>query len=186
MTILKQMYILQGYSGAGKDSLAKILSKKLNIPILVSTTTRPMREGEVNGREYHFTNSNDFLDNIKDFLQIREYRVYDNSIWYYGLNKKELEGKEFGLMIADRKGYEDICKELGEDKVTSIFIDVDLETLKNRLKIRNDNELEIKRRLNDDTNRFKGYKTDYTIINYDLKEASEKLENIIVKDIGNY
>lgn len=186
MNVLKQIYVLQGYSGAGKDSLIKVLSKNLNIPILISTTTRPMREEEVNAREYHFINKETFLGSIDDFLQIREYKVYDGSIWYYGLNRKELIDKEFALMIVDKMGYEDICKELGSDKVTSIFIEVSIDELNKRLKIRNDNELEIKRRLKDDIKRFKGYKPDYIVANYNLEVAANQLETIILKDMESY
>ena len=43
-----------GPSGAGKDTVANILSIALNIPLLCSFTTRPMRDGEVNGKEHFF------------------------------------------------------------------------------------------------------------------------------------
>lgn len=49
-----KLITITGPSGAGKDTVAKILSKMTGIPVLVSYTTRPMREGEVNGREHWF------------------------------------------------------------------------------------------------------------------------------------
>ena len=47
-------------SGSGKDTIANIVSKELNIPILVSHSSRKQRENEVNGKEYYFV-ENDFF-----------------------------------------------------------------------------------------------------------------------------
>lgn len=43
-----------GPSGSGKTSLAEYLKDKLNIPVIVSYTTRPMRDNEINGKDHHF------------------------------------------------------------------------------------------------------------------------------------
>lgn len=46
-----------GPSGAGKDTVARLLSDETGIPVLISYTTRPMRDDEVNGREHWFVDS---------------------------------------------------------------------------------------------------------------------------------
>lgn len=51
---MMKLITITGPSGAGKDTAARILSELTGIPVLVSYTTRPMREGEVNGREHIF------------------------------------------------------------------------------------------------------------------------------------
>lgn len=43
-----------GPSGAGKDTVANMLSAILGYDVICSYTTRPMREGEVDGKEHHF------------------------------------------------------------------------------------------------------------------------------------
>ena len=51
MNTLKKIFAIQGFTSSGKDSITSRVSKELNIPILVSHTTRPPRTGEING--YH-------------------------------------------------------------------------------------------------------------------------------------
>lgn len=50
----KVLFCILGKSGSGKDTLTKLVSKKLDLPLLVSHTTREMRTGEKDGVEYHF------------------------------------------------------------------------------------------------------------------------------------
>ena len=52
---MKQNIIaIVGQAGSGKDTVAQLMRMTLHVPILCSYTTRPMREGEVNGREHIF------------------------------------------------------------------------------------------------------------------------------------
>lgn len=48
---------IAGASGSGKTTLSKYLQRKYGIPAIVSTTTRPKREGEVEGEDYFFVSS---------------------------------------------------------------------------------------------------------------------------------
>ena len=54
------LIILMGKSGAGKDTIQNEIIDRYNFNRFVSTTTRPMRKGEVNGREYHFVSVEEF------------------------------------------------------------------------------------------------------------------------------
>lgn len=49
-----RLIAITGPSGAGKDTVARMMSEMTDWPVLCSYTTRPMREGEVNGREHYF------------------------------------------------------------------------------------------------------------------------------------
>ena len=68
---IKHIYCIQGFTSSGKDSITNRVSKELNIPILVSHTTRPPREGEENGKTYHFVDDKFFDEN--EFLEQKEY-----------------------------------------------------------------------------------------------------------------
>ena len=76
------MIILVGPSGSGKTSIGKVLEEQ-SIPRLVTTTTRPAREGETEGVDYYFR---DFSkEDMKEFI---EQTVYNNN--RYGLTKAEV------------------------------------------------------------------------------------------------
>ena len=89
------LVILCGKSSCGKDTLEKMLEQSGFEPI-VSTTTRPMREGEVEGREYYFVSREQFLAKL-DAGQMLEYRSYNTTVggvpdtWYYGNEYRELD-----------------------------------------------------------------------------------------------
>ena len=74
------IYCILGMTGTGKTTLAREVSKKLKIPIIISYTSRPIREGEQQDVDYHYVDNKYFDDNKDDFIEMREYEVYDGSI----------------------------------------------------------------------------------------------------------
>ena len=181
MDTLKKIFAIQGFTSSGKDSITSRVSKELNIPILVSHTTRPPRTGEINGVSYHFVDDNFFNEN--EFLEQRLYNT-EYGIWKYGLHISELENKPYSLFIVDRQGYEELQNQLGEDKLVSIFIEVSEEELKRRNELRGDCKKEFERRLEDDKKRFYGYLSDYVVYNNDLENAIEKVKEIIIDEMS--
>ena len=182
MEEIKKIFCIQGISGAGKDTLVRMISKKMNIETLVSHTTRPMREHEVDGETYYFVKDTFFKNEADNFLELRTYNVWDGSTWYYGLHKIEVLNKPYSLFIVDRHGYEELKEKLG-DKLVSIMIDADKEELVRRLEARGDNKAEINRRIEDDIKRFEGFKPDYVINNSNLRGAAKRLEDIILREV---
>ena len=182
MNNLKKIFAIQGFTSSGKDSITSRVSKELNIPILISHTTRPPRVGEKDGVTYHFVDETFFNEN--KFLEQRLYNT-EYGIWKYGLHYSEIEDKPYSLFIVDRQGYEELQKQLGEDKLVSIFIDVSEETLRERHKLRGDCPKEFERRLNTDKIQFKNYLADYIVYNNNLDIATEKICDIIRYEIGS-
>ena len=181
LNTLKKIFAIQGFTSSGKDTIAKRLSKELNIPILVSHTTRPPRDGEVNGISYHFVDDDFFNEN--EFLEQRLYNT-EYGVWKYGLHYSEIENKPYSLFIIDRQGYEELQEKLGEDKLVSIFIEVSENDLKERHRLRGDCEKEFSRRLEDDKKRFSGYLADYVIYNDKLENAISKAKFIIIDEMS--
>ena len=182
---MKKIFCIQGMSGAGKDTLVNLISKRLNLPTLVSHTTRPIRKGEIEGETYYFVSDVFFKNQYDNFLELREYKVWNGDIWYYGLHEKEILDKPYSLFIVDRQGYEELEKKLG-NKLVSIMINVNKNELLRRLNKRGDNQEEILRRLEDDIIRFEGFKPHYKINNTNLDYALAELEYIIKKEMRNF
>lgn len=183
MTETKKIFAIQGFTSSGKDSITSRVSKELNLPILVSYTSRPPRQGEVNGVSYHFVD-NDLFDNESDsFLEQRLYNT-EYGVWKYGLHEDELKDKPYSLFIVDRQGFEELQEKIGEDKLISIFIEVSEESLRQRHQLRGDCPKEFERRFEDDKKRFKGYISDYVIYNDILEDAINKVKKIIVEEMA--
>ncbi len=188
------LVILSGVAGAGKDTIKRELIKRMeNVESLPSFTSRPMREGDVEGGTYHFVSRKEFEEMIerKEFY---EYDVHHNN--YYGTSRKLLNDKiKSGKIIVkdiDVNGTEHLKELLGKDtKIVTIFLRVPKEELKRRLESRIDkpSPAEIVLRLNRfdyEESRINLY--DYVLKNDDLEktvqiiitilENEKKLENI--------
>lgn len=137
------LVILSGVSGAGKDTIKKELIKKMeNVESLPSITSRPMRDGEIEGKIYHFVSKQEFEEKIKN-NELYEYDVHHNN--YYGTSKKILNEKlKSGKIIVkdiDVNGTENLKKLFKNDtRVVTIFLRVPKEELKRRLEERDNNQ----------------------------------------------
>lgn len=145
------IYALIGKTGVGKTTISKEVSKLLDIPIIVTYTTRPKREGEEDKIDYNFVDNSYFEEHKKDFIDIREYTVANGETWLYGIKKSDIKKHKRYLIVVDTEGYKNLSKYY---KVTPIIIDANDSVIIDRLKERGDNELEITRRLKDDNDKM--------------------------------
>ncbi|MBU1989298.1 guanylate kinase [bacterium] len=175
--------VLSGPSGAGKSSLIKEVSADIgDFYFSISTTTRPMREGEIEGVHYHFVSEEEFKKEIENdnFL---EYAVVHGN--YYGTSLKPVrdalhQGK-LVIFDIDVQGNTAVKNRLG-DITTSVFITTpSLSELKKRLKSRaTDSQEIIDKRMKmavREVQRISEY--DYLIINDKLDEAAKRLKLIV-------
>ncbi|MGL5649543.1 MAG: hypothetical protein ACRDDY_17035 [Clostridium sp.] len=183
MKIKEKTFCVMGFTNAGKDSLCKRISEEMNIPILVSHTTRPPRsQQEIDEKAYYFVDETFFEDESK-FIETRKYNTVFG-VWKYGLTHEEYIKNPISLFIVDRQGYEELSQVVGETNIVSIFIAVDDATLRERQVQRGDDINEFERRLKDDKLRFKGFMHDYSVSNYNINEAVEKIKSIIEEELG--
>lgn len=174
--------ILSGPSGAGKSSLInKIIDHIGPSYFSISTTTRPMRAGEVNGTHYHFVSEEEFKREIENEMFLEYAFVHGN---YYGTSlvpvKKALKEGKLVIFDIDVQGHDAVKNRLG-DITTSVFTTTPtLHELKRRLHNRStDSEEVINRRIDmakREVQRIGEY--DYLVVNDNLDEASEILISI--------
>lgn len=167
-----KIIIIVGKAGSGKDSLARLLSERLDYKLIVMNTSRPKRPHEIEGKDYYFKTKEDFVLDIEK-NNIVHYKTYDTlldgnkDIWFYGLNKTEIEENKSAVVVLTLD-YLDKMKEIYGDRVLSFYISTNDNIREIRAKERSGFEkTEWDRRLLDDTKVFKSAsdKVNYTIYN---------------------
>lgn len=152
--------IIVGKGGSGKDHLRKIM-EGLGFNYCRSYTTRPIREGEENGKDYFFIDEKD-IPKEKDLYE----SVYFNG-WFYGTPKKEFN--KSNLFIMTPKGISSLKEEHRKSSIV-ILIDADEESRRSRLLERRDAD-DVERRIKADEEDFKDFfDFDLTINNSNSKE----------------
>ena len=170
-----KLFIISGSAATGKDTLLKELSNEETLKGLLSTTTRPIRATEKQGREYNFVTKEEF--NEKYFIQKRIYKVANGDVWYYGLSYEEICKcyENFGnyAVIVDVQGMrtikEYINKEFKNDiEVITIMLKASYYTRINRYlnrdNVTDDMVKEAIRRLNADMDEIEPYINEYDIV----------------------
>ncbi len=178
-----QLFIISAPSGAGKTSLVKALIDCVeNLTVSTSHTTRAMRPGEVNGVDYHFVESSEFLKMVERKAFLEHAEVFDN---FYGTAQESIEtqlhqGLDVILEI-DWQGAAQVRKRI-PDAISIFILPPSREALHERLQGRGqDNEEIIERRMRDAVSESSHYsESDYLIINDDFTAALDELSQLIV------
>ncbi len=115
--------VLSGPSGAGKSSLiSKIINQIGTTYFSISTTTRAMRAGEINGVHYHFVTVEEFKKEIEEEMFLEYAVVHGN---YYGTSlgpvKKALKEGKLVIFDIDVQGHDAVMHRLS-DITTSVFV----------------------------------------------------------------
>lgn len=146
------MLLLCGKSCAGKDTIQKELVR-MGMKSIVLYTTRPPRENEKDGVEYHFITKEDFLEKEKQgfFAETVYYDVATGDRWFYGIAVKDLSDDK--AIIVNPHGLKQLRK-IESLNTIAFYITAGEETIWNRLRERGDNAAEARRRLNADDKDF--------------------------------
>lgn len=174
--------IISGPSGSGKDTiLRKIFEKMPEIKFSISTITRNMRPGEVEGEKYNFISREEFEDRLSRNMFL-EHNVFVGN--YYGTPREPVDevltnGGEI-IIEVDVNGAANIRKNL-KDTVSIFIMPPSFEVLKSRLSGRGtDSDEMVNKRMNEalaEIARAKEY--DYIVVNDNLDEAVNDVINII-------
>ena len=169
-----KLIALIGKSGAGKDTVLKeLLKQKPDFNEVISCTTRPPREGEVDGINYYFITKEQFFDKMKN-NEMLEYCSFNN--WYYGTPISSLKKDKVNIGVFNPAGI----RELHYNK--EINLEIFYITARDKIRLlrqlnreENPNVNEIIRRYDTDTQDFLWIEDDFNpcIIVNDYDETPE-------------
>ncbi|MEL6839464.1 MAG: guanylate kinase [Pseudomonadota bacterium] len=178
------LIILSSPSGAGKSTLARRLRTwDDSLRFSVSATSRPAREGEVDGQDYFFVSVAEFQKQVADGQMLEHAQVFGN---YYGSPKAPVQTAiDSGcdvLFDIDWQGAQQISNSALQEHVLSIFIlPPSITELHRRLVSRGkDAQDVIEKRMQkswDEISHWDGY--DYVLVNDDLDQTEARLKTII-------
>lgn len=125
-----KIFCLMGKSSCGKDTIFIRLKEyfKIQLKPIIPYTTRPMRNGEEQGREYHFI-SNEQLEEYRTQGKIIEERVYETvkGLWHYAtIDDGQIDLKHNNyIMITTLQAYNSLVNYLGRESVMPLYIEVE-------------------------------------------------------------
>ena len=179
---------LIGKSGSGKSTIEQKLCSDLKINHVISHTTRPPRNEELEGLDYFFCTDDYFEEERENFIEQRLYKIINKDgtkgIWRYGLHRNSIK-EGLNVVVVDSNGYKALRKYFGRNNVLPFFIHCSDTTRLNRLIGRGDmnNPLEVTRRLEADEKDFKEFIEShnyYKICNeYGIDLAVQEIEGIL-------
>lgn len=188
-----KLFVLVGKSACGKSTILHEVLSKLDIPVLISQTTRPPRNGEIDGKEYKFVDMHTFDSDYKneDVLEYDCYRIDSiKQTWIYYSKKSDLLLPNTSqITILSPTGLAQLMsnKEL-KNNIVSIYIDSPDKLRQKRYLTRAISPDNMNDRFSRDEKNFQHLFTDYIIINNEntsIHEASNQLIDIIEKELRN-
>lgn len=123
------IYCLMGKSASGKDTIYSRLleDEKLSLSRIIPYTTRPIRSGESEGTEYHFTDKAglDRLEAAGKVIECRCYHTFYGDWYYFTVDDGIFVEDSDYLIIGTLESYKKIRDYYGQDKVVPLYIELD-------------------------------------------------------------
>ncbi|MBM3594817.1 MAG: guanylate kinase [Alphaproteobacteria bacterium] len=180
------MFVLSSPSGAGKTTISRmLLERDAQIRMSVSVTTRPMRPGEVDGRDYHFVDQPTYDQMVEDGAFLEYAIVFGNS---YGTPKAEIvaglsAGNDF-LFDVDWQGGQQLHQKMDADVVRVFLLPPSLAELRRRLTSRGTDSAEVidarMARAQSEISHWDGY--DYVLVNDDVEACYARVVQILAAE----
>lgn len=176
------LFVIAGPSGAGKSSLVRgLVARVPGVEVSVSHTTRPARDGERDGREYHFVDEAAFRRLADEGRMLETARVFGN---WYGTSRDWVDARRRRgadvLLEIDWQGAAQV-REKDPEAITIQILPPSVEALERRLRERGqDDEASIAGRLASAGREMSRYPDfDYLVVNERFEDALGELEAIV-------
>ncbi|RZN07571.1 guanylate kinase [Bradyrhizobium genosp. SA-3] len=177
------MFVLSSPSGAGKTTLSRLLIERMpGLKMSVSATTRAMRPGEVNGKDYSFVDKPTFEAMVKAGELLEWATVFDNS---YGTPRGPVEaalsaGQDV-LFDIDWQGTQQLREKARADVVSVFILPPSAADLEKRLHSRaQDSDAVIRKRMSRASHEMSHWaEYDYIVINHDVDQAFAEVQSIL-------
>ena len=125
---MSKIFYIMGKSASGKDTIFKKQKEQMpELKTIVIYTTRPIREGETEGVEYHFVDDLKCKE-LEEEGKIIELRAYDtvHGIWkYFTVDDGQFDADENYIAIGTLESYRDMRNYLGAEKLVPVYIEVE-------------------------------------------------------------
>ncbi len=182
-----RLFVISGPSGVGKGTLIAAARDRVpGLELATSATTRPMRPGEVDGREYHFLTPEAFEQRVGEgaFLEHVEFAGYRYGTLRSEVDRRLANGSSVILEI-DVPGAREVARQL-PDAVLVFIAPPDVRDLERRLTARGTNSPEdIANRLRiarDELDARQDFA--HVIVNDDVERAAAELTDLILGDLA--
>ncbi|OYY75822.1 MAG: guanylate kinase [Sphingomonas sp. 28-62-20] len=180
------LFVLSSPSGAGKSTIArKLLENEPDLAMSVSATTRPIRPGEVDGKDYHFVS----LEKFRDMVAANEFLEWAHVFGHrYGTPKAQvnamLAASKDVLFDIDWQGAQQLFQIAGGDVVRVFILPPSMEELNDRLIRRATDAPEViaarMQRANAEVSHWDGY--DYVLVNDDVDRCFDDVKTILAAE----
>ena len=125
---MSKIFYLMGKSASGKDTIYKKVKERMpELKTIVIYTTRPIREGEKNGREYYFVDDK----KLKEFqeagkvIELREYNTV-HGVWkYFTVDDGQFDGDDNYLAIGTLESYVQLRAYFGQERLVPLYVEVE-------------------------------------------------------------
>jgi guanylate kinase len=180
------MLVLSSPSGAGKTTISRLLLEiEDDLTMSVSATTRRKRPGETEGKDYYFTDNQDFGERVNRGELLEHAKVFD---YYYGTPRAPVEralsaGRDV-LFDIDWQGTQQIYEQAGDDLVRVFILPPSTRALEARLRARaQDTDEVVARRMSEASSEMSHWQEyDYVIVNDDLEKSLQQVRAILAAE----